>query len=50
MSALGSICSWFSGLTTSSASSDRGEENQAVEGSRSDSPQPISPKVYPLPS
>ena len=44
MSALGSICSWFSGLTTSSASSDRGEENQAVEGSRSDSPQPISPQ------
>lgn len=44
MSALGSICSWFSGAITSSASSDRGEENQAVEGSRSDSPQPISPQ------
>ncbi|ESN89662.1 hypothetical protein Q499_0114 [Chlamydia suis MD56] len=44
MSALGSICNWFSGLTTSSASSDRGEENQAVEGSQGDSPQPISPQ------
>ncbi|QHP83279.1 hypothetical protein [Chlamydia suis] len=42
MSALGSICGWFSGSITSSVSSDRGEENQVVEEDQSDSPQPIS--------